>query len=325
MIDRHITDAVIEFLGGNRIQSISEMDGGLFNRVYRMTAANTEYYLKCFGENAKFAGFPNLPTSAAARLYIAATCHRHAYRLSTARRELGVRVPVLAMADAEWMFVLMEAAEGQLFYDQLHQPEWDGNRHIALQHIVRWLGYFHKEGPEEKEKIKQASSAFKSYKIDLQYTRLLPHLPTAAIPRAERFIESYLAGNTHLLHGDLNSRNLLINSKGKIAVIDFEQGQLGDGLYDLAYLLSEAAIALLNSGQNPHEYLADAFNLYIGINPLCGEAAFGPILSFRIHLAFQILYRLAGPSRKIWTGHLSARMADDVKEWAIGLLANSLL
>jgi aminoglycoside phosphotransferase (APT) family kinase protein len=107
-----------------------------------------------------------------------------------------------------------------------------------------------------------------------------------------------------------------------VSVIDFEQGHFGEGSYDLAYLLSEYAIRALRQHRDPLPIIARAWDHYGSTRSPADPAAWQRRL--HLHLAFQCLYRLVGPTRAVWTGHLDDAAGRRVREWSLGLLERQL-
>jgi aminoglycoside phosphotransferase (APT) family kinase protein len=298
-------------------QSVRPVSGGLFNRVVRVDSAAGIGYLKRFTASASSGDFPPLPTTAAERCLVASSWHELASRSSVSHP--SVAVPPLVAVETRLDLVAMEHAHGEPLYDALIG---DGaGIGEALQAVAAWLAVLHRQQLEPRARLLAASNPFKRFKVDLQYTRLLPELPQELRRAARQFVRSYLSDETDPVHGDLNSRNVL-HAPGVVSVIDFEQGHYGDGAYDLAYLLSEYVIRSLRLALSPEPALSDAWARYAQGRRLAGDGA--AWRRFRVHTAFQTLYRLVGPSRQVWTGHLSAEGAAEVRRWSIAELATWL-
>lgn len=298
-------------------ESINEVNGGLFNYVYKINSAqNNVTYLKIFTDLAKSNNFPPLPTSPEQRCFIAVESHKTAYESS--KNNAMVNIPKLLDYSLEDCFVLMEESSGTLLFDSLI------NHKSSLKSILnsykicmRWLANMHTSSCKNSKKIDNSSYLFKKYKIELQYVKLVPLLSIKVQPTAGVFIDNYLNSKIQLVHGDLNSRNILIDSNDGLVVniIDFEQGHMGYGLYDVAYLCSELVIRLWISNETDVErHIGDLLTTYS--NKLSDEE----IIKYRLHLAFQVLYRLVGPSRSTWSGHLIASEVVRIKLWAINQL-----
>lgn len=297
--------------------AVSEVSGGLFNRVLRVDAPGRAFYYKQFTERAKLAELPPLPTSPWQRWLVAARCQLNAARCAAGGE---VRVPPLVRADEVRCYVVMEASPGAMLHDALVAEGATAAVRRAAARVLAWLARVHRDPPPELATLAEHSAAFKRYKVDLQYVRLLPELGAVRAAGA-RFVERYLATGRELLHGDINSRNVLVDTDGgAVTVIDFEQGQVGDGVYDVAYLLSELAIACLRDGRDPAPLVDELWASYLrAAGTPGGDDAGEPgrTRQLRTHLAFQVLYRLVGPSRRTWTGHLTERAGAAVRAWSL--------
>lgn len=174
----------------------------------------------------------------------------------------------------------------------------------------------------ERESMHAASDAFKRYKIGLQYLDLFALLPSSLLDGAGAFVAAYIQATDDVVHGDINSRNVLVESDN-IAVIDFEQGHLGDGIYDLAYILSEYVIFSHARSHAAMESFIDAtWRQYVKVRS--GAALDGAEYRFQTHLGFQTLYRLVGPSRTVWSGHLDESVKRDLTAWSMDRLSKWL-
>jgi tRNA A-37 threonylcarbamoyl transferase component Bud32 len=303
--------------------AVREVNGGLFNRVLRVDAPGRAVYYKQFTEHAKLAAFPPLPTSPWQRWLVASRCQANAVRCAAGGE---VSVPPLVRADEARCYVMMEASAGALLYDAIVAEGASAAVRRAVGRVLGWLARVHRDPPPELAALVAHSAAFKRYKIDLQYERLLPELGAARAAGA-RFVERYLAVERDLLHGDLNSRNILVDGDGAVTVIDFEQGQVGDGVYDVAYLLSELVIACLRDGSDPAPVIDELWTAYArhaapdddddDDDDDEDDEPSARARQLRVHLAFQVLYRLIGPSRQTWTGHLTDDAKAAVRAWSL--------
>ena len=312
-------------------QSIEPVAGGLFNRVLRVSSPAGTHYLKRFTEKALSGDFPPLPTRAAQRCLVACSWHDLASRacaMQPAARQLGV--PALVAIQSEYDVIAMDAAAGRPLYERLRAP-WQGARgdepgvELPLRSIARWLGRLHALPLQPRDALLAASRPFKAFKIELQYVRLVDELPPQLHRAALAFIHGYLKLEAEPVHGDLNSRNVLIDGEGvstTVSVIDFEQGHFGEGCYDLAYLLSEYAIRALQHDRDPLPLIARTWDHYGSARLLADPSAWQRRL--HLHLAFQCLYRLVGPTRAVWTGHLDEAAGRRVREWSLGMLERLL-
>jgi tRNA A-37 threonylcarbamoyl transferase component Bud32 len=291
--------------------------GGLFNRVVRVTSADGVGYLKRFTERALSGNFPPLPTTATQRCLVAVSWHQHAVKVSEICP--AVAVPAIEAVHTHLDLIAMKSVAGHPLYDLLLL-----NRSMKadiLSAIVDWLATFHSLDLQPKEELLKASDQFKRFKVDLQYTKVLNEVPEELHPAASNFIGDYLSCNLEPVHGDINSRNVLVD-RGSAAVIDFEQGHFGNGIYDLSYLMCEYVIAALRAKEDIDELLETMWGRYASRR---GWPERGPeYRQWQLHLGFQTLYRLVGPSRKVWTGHLDEQACLDVRQWSVGLLSENL-
>ncbi|WP_288405470.1 phosphotransferase [uncultured Pseudomonas sp.] len=295
-------------------QRLQLATGGLFNRVVQVQSAAGTTYLKRFTDTASSGDFPPLPARAAERCLVASRWHDLA--LDASAREPRVAVPLLVAVEPALDIVAMEQAQGEPLYDVLvgNGPDAD----TALHAVTAWLGALHGLPLEPRPQLLDASGPFKAFKIELQYTQVLSELPPGLRKAGEHFADDYLQRTEEPVHGDLNSRNIL-SANGKVSVIDFEQGHFGEGLYDLAYLLSEYLIRDLRLGVDPEATIAAAWVGYCSArNQAIDTEAWRRL---RLHLGFQTLYRLVGPSRRVWTGYLDEPMKDELRRWSTAELS----
>lgn len=149
---------------------------------------------------------------------------------------------------------------------------------------------------------------FRDYKLGLQYngmTHIVGHQKGAILAE---FAEDYKDQQQCVVHGDLNSRNVLLSaeSASSVHVIDFEQAHLGTAAFDVSYLLAELYIAAYTFPHRPslissiREYLANYFShATVGKQDTIAREA-------TVHLASQVLYRFFGPTHQAWTGHVDS-------------------
>jgi len=295
-------------------QRLQLATGGLFNRVVQVQSAAGTTYLKRFTDTASSGDFPPLPARAAERCLVASRWHDLA--LDASAREPRVAVPLLVAVEPALDIVAMEQAQGEPLYDVL---VGDGpGADTALHAVAAWLGVLHSLPLEPRPQLLDASRPFKAFKIELQYTQVLSKLPPGLRKAGEHFAADYLQRTEEPVHGDLNSRNIL-SANGKVSVIDFEQGHFGEGVYDLAYLLSEYMIRDLRLDVDPEATIAAAWVGYCSARNQALDAEAWRRL--RLHLGFQTLYRLVGPSHRVWTGYLDELIKDELRHWSTAELS----
>jgi tRNA A-37 threonylcarbamoyl transferase component Bud32 len=279
------------------IQDIATVvDGGLFNNVHRVTRLDEHFYIKSFTNEAKTQGFPPLPTSASQRYNVAVQLHEHAQKVVTDH----VYVPKLLTSDSDNNAIAMEGAKGKNLYDYVVNDETFSFAVEQASHVLSWLGSLHKLKYTNTISMNFNSKDFKKYKATLQYKNMFEFLPRKNRENASLFLDEHISLRDTLLHGDLNTRNIIICEDGRIAVIDFEQGQMGCGSHDAAYLISELVIASFVVNEDTDALIDELWLSYEAI-PTHPDKH----MRFRRHLCFQVIYRLKGPSRNIWTEHLT--------------------
>lgn len=310
-------------------QQIEPVTGGLFNRVLKVTSSAGTHYLKRFTETALSGDFPPLPTRAAQRCLVACSWHDLASRAAAMHAGTPpLHVPALVAIQSEYDVIAMEAAAGSPLHERLLDlgSTSEPGIELPLRSIVRWLGRLHSLPLQPRNSLLAASRPFKAFKIELQYARLVDELPSHLHRAALAFIHDYLVLEAEPVHGDLNSRNVLVGAGASadqgVSVIDFEQGHFGEGCYDLAYLLSEYVIRALRHDRDPLPLVARAWDHYASARLLVDPSGWRRRL--HLHLAFQCLYRLVGPTRTVWTGHLDDAAGQRVRAWSLGLLERHL-
>lgn len=205
----------------------------------------------------------------------------------------------------------MEEVQGLPLYDRLDVSDISPSG--VAPSLIRWMAALHSLDAQPRAELLAASTPFKVFKIDLQYLQLIEFMPENCRASCKIFIEKYIANNDEPVHGDLNSRNIIQDDE-LISVIDFEQDQYGDGVYDLAYLVSEYVFRCIRDDINPEPIIDNAWKIYTSAcswdRQGCEQKS-----NFRKHLAFQTLYRLLGPSRQVW---MSPFLKPTGKVWASG-------
>jgi tRNA A-37 threonylcarbamoyl transferase component Bud32 len=313
MIPRHQKLYVALNLTCNDVAS--EVEGGLFNDVHRVIRAEEHLYIKSFSEEAKTPGFPPLPTTSLQRYRVAVSLHEHAQKIVRGK----VYVPRLMAVDPDNRAIAMEGAKGTNLYEYVLSKE---TFHYAVEQVSQvliWLASLHALKNSKALSVRANSQAFKYYKATLQYRELFEFLPDEKLEAANVFLDEHLINQEAVLHGDLNTRNIIICDDGRIAVIDFEQGQVGCGSHDAAYLISEIVIASFAV----NEAVEKLINL-LWSNYEAGSFNVDKHAHFRRHLSFQVLYRLKGPSRHVWTGHLNDSIKAKIEAWCVDEFSSRL-
>lgn len=306
-----IISQTIETEIGISASQLEPVSGGLFNRVARARSQESGawVYLKQFADRALSGNFPLLPTTADQRYQVAKEWHLQALAASTAGG--SAHVPRMIAADDESQLLAMSEVPGAPLYDAIV-----GRAALpahVLRSVIEWLGAFHKLNSAQCRSLEGASAPFKAFKIDLQYTKILSWIDDSLHANATQFINEYIGENKDPVHGDINSRNIFYTDNS-ISVIDFEQGHLGNGVYDLAYIVCEYVIHDILHGKDPKAMIDMSWQAYARARGW-SEPESAQRGKFHQHLLFQTLYRLYGPSRAVWTGHLSEDIVEKIATW----------
>ncbi|MGV3654378.1 MAG: phosphotransferase family protein, partial [Noviherbaspirillum sp.] len=244
-----------------KVDFLEEVDAGLFNHVFQGRNEGGGFYFKRFGAASRSGLFPPLPTTPGERFLVAWRCHEHAYRCA-GEGGSDVAIPEIIGKDDERHFIVMKAVKGEWLHARLHAAGCDDVRLLdVVCRACAWLGALHAKLPDDSESIREASAAFKRYKVKLQYQDILEWFPAEARDCAAGFIEEYLLCADTLVHGDLNSRNILVDGD-RISIIDFEQGHIGEGVYDVAYIVSELVLKWMTLGRHPDEMIGRIWRHY---------------------------------------------------------------
>lgn len=288
---------------------LHNIDGGLFNIVVQVRLEQENKYIKKFTDKAQSGYYPPLPTTAYQRFIVAKTWHYMSIEASKLHNT--VTIPAITSCYDDFFIIVMDEFKGMPLYDVLLN-----NKNIdikLLEKVVVWLASLHNSKIIDEDILYSASNDFKKFKIQLQYNNMLKYLPSDLITKAEHFISDYLNKNDDPLHGDINSRNILI-MQDEVSIIDFEQGQFGDGIYDLAYIVSEYIIHGICLNLDTEEIISKIWYLYC--NTRNSVNLNNKYAAFRTHLGFQTLYRLKGPSKEVWSGHISKDIRDKIFYWS---------
>jgi thiamine kinase-like enzyme len=144
------------------------------------------------------------------------------------------------------------------------------------------------------------NTTFRDFKLKIQYDDVAARLESAEAAIVMACKESYQRDASCVLHGDINSRNILVGP-GALGVIDFEQSHLGSPAYDLAYILCELFISLENFGGEGASHAPIRMFLDRYFSRFCALARGEVETLMTKHLAVQAIYRFWGPSGASWT------------------------
>lgn len=277
---------------------IERQTGGLFNSLFRVFTTAGVFYVKQYLENTTNKIYGNLPDIPAKdRSELARLVQQMAVECNVKSDEPVI--PEILFYDADrWTLVMAAAAADGVLIDCLAKgliPEafWE-KLPVALAKLHAGT-YNH----SERNNL-LANRIFRDFKLALQYDGIAGFLTEDECQILFEAKRLHAASSACVLHGDLNSRNILIDDH-RLGVIDFEQSHLGDPAYDLAYILSEIYISLSAHGREAE--ICPAIGRFL--DNYCEEftAVSRQELEMRItpHLSAQVLYRFWGPSRASWT------------------------
>lgn len=161
---------------------------------------------------------------------------------------------------------------------------------------------------------------FRDYKLNLQYNNMSTLLSVEHGQILVDFVNEYKQRLLCMVHGDLNSKNVLIGDGDRVYVIDFEQSHIGSPSYDLAFILSEIFIASIQYKNSPS--LKDACRLFTeNYFNVFQEDALTYAKEATMHLATQIIYRFYGPSHLVWTSYVNSDQRTEILKFAESLVS----
>lgn len=290
---------------------ISYVEAGVWNNsIMKIEISGKTYYFK---EYRKLINIPNYSPpniSAKKRAGIAYLAQSRASTTFESSYKLTPRI--LSFDDTAFIMEAIPEADHLLSY--LSRGECPDT---IIKDLPMGLAAFHTSA---SSKIGEASlwqdSRFRNYKLRLQYYNGIQQLSAHQGEIIKRFTDDYKKLRHCIVHGDLNSKNVLLAPDEKAYVIDFEQAHLGSPAYDLAFILSELYIASIMFRNNVNfQRLCRVFaERYL--NSLEGYDVPAIACEATIHLAMQVLYRFNGPSRAVWTSYVDGSSGQEAIEQA---------
>ena len=291
--------------------AIYPVEAGVWNNyILKIEIAGKTYYFK---EYRKLVDIPNYTPpniSARRRAKIAYT----AQSMASNTFKNGYRLTPSILSHDDTAFIMEAIPETNHLLSYLSRGECPDT---IIKDLPMGLAAFHTSA---SSKIGEASlwqdSRFRNYKLRLQYYNGIQQLSAHQGEIIKRFTDDYKKLRHCIVHGDLNSKNVLLAPDEKAYVIDFEQAHLGSPAYDLAFILSELYIASIMFRNNVNfQGLCRVFaERYL--NSLEGYDAPAIAREATIHLAMQVLYRFNGPSRAVWTSYVDGSSRQEAIEQA---------
>jgi streptomycin 6-kinase len=277
----------------DEIISISRAQGGLFNFVLRVDTLRAVLYFKQYLEVTQSPIFDPPSTPRSRRLRHACRSHQ-CVRLAVASYSDDI-VPEILVSDRSRSAILMKAAAASTpLIEYLSAGKIPQSILTTLPQVLASIHNATFDKPPDRY---TANLILRDYKLSLQYDGILKHL---AKHHAEIVIlckHQYQKRRCCLAHGDLNSRNILVDTSS-LGIIDFDQSHLGSPEYDLAYLLCELFVSLF-CHQGSILQLLGFLDEYFSVFQHMQRRELEVLITN--HLAVQTLYRFWGPSRASWT------------------------
>lgn len=281
------------------ILEINEQKGGLFNKVYKITVNHSDtYYYKQYLDKEVSTIFtpPKIPSNKRAEL--AFIVHKKAEDFN-----IDINTVPNIFFDKESNTLIIRGIDNPIvMIDDISK-----NR-VSLSHaklIAKTISRLHKELATDNYRNNDLflNEEFRDFKLKLQYYDLAEKFDKKIKDSIHELVEKYTRDRMCALHGDLNSRNIIINGNNnqKIGIIDFEQSHVGNPIYDISYFLCEIFISCVYFDKISllKDYFSNFLKEYSLNNPNYNLSTH--INDFKQHLAVQILYRFYGPSRDSWT------------------------
>lgn len=295
---------------------ISSQSGGLFNYLLRVETEQSTFFFKQYldGVSNKTFRLPDIPASSRSRL---------AYDVQQIACEasqgvLNGAVPAVLFFDRDRNAMLMCGADGDTPLIDLLST---GNTSPLISTVLpRLLAHLHQKtyGVYDADSL-FGNRLFRDFKLGLQYDGIAARLDTGEACRVKACREMYMMQSRCVTHGDINSRNILLN-RHCLTIIDFEQSHLGTPAYDLAYILCEIFISMMAAGQEGRfsKFLNSFLDAYSAVFKREPRAQLDAELT--CHFAVQVIYRFWGPSHRSWTFYV-----DGASQRRILTLARKLL
>jgi hypothetical protein len=299
------------------IESMTPMKSGVWgNRLYRVASSLGVHVVKIFADvrDDRYP-YPPMPVSATDRARLAAGAQ------ICARATMGDRasmVPRVLVASPLRDAIIMECvSDAEPLIGRLSI----GAMPAALPAIAVGLARFHtrnSRGLSEREDL-DAGTAMRDYKLHLQYLAASELFAPHARQAVRNVVNRYRDCRSTVVHGDFNSRNILLTaSPGHGAcIVDFEQCHVGAPIYDVAYIVAELVICAAASSE-PLTQHANVRRFVASYLAAAGSTEVD-LRDAAIHLSCQILYRFRGPSSNEWTWYVPCEARRRLMRYAIAL------
>ena len=289
--------------------------GGLFNKVYKIEYGKQSWYIKQYLKQNTSSVFNPPKINPEKRSKLAFEVQKECYRLN----KIDSPVPNV-FHDIETNTLIIEGMPNPILMIDLISTNKLIKNHGAS--ISKTIALLHKKFTRHvycSAPLYQ-NTEFRDFKLKLQYEEIANELGQGYYNIILDLVARYKAELITVLHGDLNSRNIIVNGidSNKLGIIDFEQSHIGNPIYDISYFLCEIYISCLyyNNINLLQEYVNSFLQTYIDNNNTFSLKEY--FKDLKLHLAVQIIYRFLGPSRKSWTFYV--KESENIINFAKGIL-----
>lgn len=296
---------------------ISEQKGGLFNDVLKVEDEYKSWYLKKYLEQSASKIFSPPKISPEIRSQLAYFVQKECYHLN---KDIKT-VPDLFIDVDENILIIEGVLHPITMIDLISQNSFK-IEHIEL--ISKTIARLHAGFSGNSEICNDPiyrNQEFRDFKLKLQYQNMAEQLEEKCSNLIYHLLSTYKSQYFTVLHGDLNSRNIVVNSiTQEVGIIDFEQSHVGNPIYDITYFLCEVYISCLNFENSELLFKSvEAFlKTYMEYNP--DFEIINYLEEMKMHLAVQIIYRFLGPSRDSWTFYINENRKNHIMNYAKEML-----
>jgi hypothetical protein len=299
--------------------SIDSQRGGLFNIVYKVQSECDIWFFKRYVDAKVSTVFspPEIPANLRAEL---------AYRTHILCRNESLEhnhVPAVYLHQDTNSLLIRGIPNGVDFIEMLASG-LNVNRIVScINDIATCLACLHRVSYLNSYYIEEplfCNTRFRDFKLEIQYDHIAAKLGGPLGKSIIDLVKRYKCQYLSVLHGDINSRNIILNSivDEEVGVIDFEQSHVGNPIYDMAYILSEIFISGISNDLDLKKLVYVFFNSYIISFPGFPIGKYKN--DFVLHLATQIIYRFLGPSHNSWTYYVGELQKITIMDYAINML-----
>lgn len=209
-----------------------EIYNGTFNEVYRIETEYGSYIWKQALHELKSDRFRGIRMDPCKRMEIESrTAQIYADILH------GNHIPKILCYDPTNSIIIMDLIDGVLWREQLKNEEFIPSVLVELGSIIGRLhaNTYHKYS---EDKILVNEDAWKA-ELQYHFYNLLPAVDSKTAQIIRQMASEHLQDKSVLLHGDLVTRNVIVDKQGVIFLIDFELSRLGMPSYDIGHLFGD--------------------------------------------------------------------------------------